>query len=69
MWIICLADDSHEMSRIIFSLKQNKKSELSSAAAIGTGTLRVNIIPFLKNGTVWSEHQEYTSYGLQSLLK
>ena len=39
MWIICLADDSHEMSRL-FSEKKKKKKMLSAAVVIGT--LKVN---------------------------
>ena len=34
MWIICLADDSHEMSRLIFSEKYNKKIKMSSPAVL-----------------------------------
>ena len=46
MWIICQADDSHEMSNLIFS----KKIKMSSAAFV-IGILRVNfsipVIDFL----------------------
>ena len=40
MWIVCLADDSHEIPSIIFSEKY-KKEKLSAAAVIST--LRVNL--------------------------
>ena len=40
MWIICQADDSHEMSRLVFFVKWKKKKKLSSAAVV-TGALRV----------------------------
>ena len=31
MWIVCLADDSHEMSRLVFSEKQKNFFRISSA--------------------------------------
>ena len=45
MWIICQADDSHEMSRLVFSEKKKKKKKKKmSSAAVVTGTLRVQYI-------------------------
>ena len=41
MWIICLADESHEMSSLIFSENNNKKFKML-AATILCGALRVN---------------------------
>ena len=38
MWIVCQADNSQEMSRLVFSEKKKKK--LLSAAVV-TGALRV----------------------------
>ena len=36
MWIICQADDSHEMPRPIFFLKNKNKFRMSSAKYFGT---------------------------------
>ena len=42
MWIVCLADVSHEMLRLVFSEKQKKKLKLSPAVVVII-TLRVYI--------------------------
>ena len=31
MWIFCLADDSHELSRLVFPEIKKKKNRMSSA--------------------------------------
>ena len=45
MSIVCQVDDSHEMSRLVFSEKnnnkKNKKIKKLSSAAVVTGALRV----------------------------
>ena len=42
MWIICLADDSHEMPSFIFSGKKYKKKKIKMlSAAIVTSALMV----------------------------
>ena len=47
MWIVCQADNSHEMSRLVFSenkkKKKKKKKKKMSSAAVLIGTLRVKI--------------------------
>ena len=40
-----LADDSHEMSRLVFSGKKKKKKKVSSAAVVN-GALRVKSVLF-----------------------
>ena len=54
MWIVCQADDSHGMSRLVFSekskknkkkqkkTKNEKKKKKNSSAAFVIGTLRIN---------------------------
>ena len=42
--VTALADDSHEMSRLVFSEKKKKKKKLSSAAVV-TGALTVKHLP------------------------
>ena len=44
MWIVCLADDSHEIARRVFfeKLKKKKKKFKMSSAAVVIGALRVN---------------------------
>ena len=44
MWIVCLADDSHEISRLIIfeNYKKKKKIVKMSSAAVFLGALRVN---------------------------
>ena len=44
MWIICEADDSHEMSSLIFSEKKKKKK---SSAAVVISTLSVKKIQIM----------------------
>ena len=41
MWIICKADDSHEMPKLIFSEKSIEEIRMSSTAVV-TGVLRAN---------------------------
>ena len=41
MWIVCLADESHEMSRLIFYEKYKKKYFKVSSAAIVIGAFKV----------------------------
>ena len=43
MWILCLVEDSLEMSSLIFSEKQWKKYLWMSSAAAVIGTLKVNV--------------------------
>ena len=46
MWIICFADDSHKMSRLIFfeyKKKEKKEKNKNMSAAVVIGTLKVNI--------------------------
>ena len=40
MWIVCQADDSHEISRLVFFEKLKKKLKMLSAAVV-IGALRV----------------------------
>ena len=43
IWILCLAEDSHEISSFIFSLKKKgKKYSWMSSAGVMIGALRVN---------------------------
>ena len=42
MWIVCQADDSHEISRLVFFEKLKKYFKMSSAAVV-IGALKVNI--------------------------
>ena len=47
MWLTCLADDSHKMSRLIFYEKKKKKEKqyfklLSAAVLIGTLRVKLN---------------------------
>ena len=42
MWIICLADESHEMSTFVFETKKEKKLKVSSAAVV-TGSLTLKV--------------------------
>ena len=42
MWILCLAEDSHEISSLIFSEEQWKKYLWMSSAAVVIGALRVS---------------------------
>ena len=41
MWILCLAEDSHEISSLIFSEKQWKYDLQMPSAAVMIGALRV----------------------------
>ena len=42
MWIVCLADDSHEMSRLIFSENNEKRKLICRLQQILLGALSVN---------------------------
>ena len=65
MWIVCQADNSHEMSRLVLSEKKKKKKKLSSAAVV-IGALRVKKgtieqkrrMPFQKQRAVQNSKQE-----------
>ena len=46
MWIVCQADDSHEMSGLVF-FEKKKKKKLSSAAVV-IGALRVKNTPLIR---------------------
>ena len=42
MWIVCLVDDYHKMSSLIFSEKKKQEYLKVSSAAIVRGALRIN---------------------------
>ena len=48
VWILYLAEDSHEISSLIFSEKKMKKYLWISSAAVVIGTLRVKSFYILK---------------------
>ena len=50
MWIDYMADDSHEMSRLIFFKNEKKKKKqymTISSAAVVTGILRLHFFPYM----------------------
>ena len=62
MWIVCLADDSHEMSRLV-SLKNKKKIWKFLSAAVVIGTLNViSILLLLKKAKFLGYVQEKWNY-------
>ena len=53
MWIICYADDSHEMPSFILSEKYKKKIKLSFAAVV-ISTIRIKTILSMKHNKILS---------------
>ena len=52
-WIVCCADDSHEMARLIFFEKVIKKKVKMSSVAVVLGALRIHLLLYISNLMEW----------------
>ena len=66
MWIVCQADDSHEMSRFVFPEKNNKKKQQKtlSSAAVVIGASRFKVMLSIICILIWFDLEILTQLTL-----